>query len=136
MEIRYQSGLDLCEQSVRELYSDADWSIYIQDLSKLMRAIENSLHVFTAWDGQRLVGLIRMVGDGQTIMYIQDILVLKAYKRKGIGSALLKLALEANAHVRQKVLLTDESPETRKFYEANGFQSCDKGQTVAFARFD
>jgi GNAT superfamily N-acetyltransferase len=98
-----------------------------------MQAIKSSLDVFTAWDGE---GLIRVVGDGQTIVYIQDILVLQGYKRQGIGTALLRQALETYPHVRQKVLLTDDSPETRGFYEANGFKSCDKGQVVAFARFD
>ena len=136
MKITYKSVSVLPEPAVNQLYQDAGWSIYVNDMPKLMQAIQGSMGVFTAWDGECLAGLIRLVGDGQTIMYIQDILVLQAYKRKGIGTALLRQALETYSHVRQKVLLTDDSPETRGFYEANGFKSCDKGQVVAFARFD
>lgn len=92
--------------------------------------------VISAWDKDELIGLVRVVGDGLTIIYVQDILVLKSYKRKRIGSKLLQYVLDEYKDVRQKVLLTDEGEETRGFYEANGFFSCDKGQIVAFARSD
>lgn len=92
--------------------------------------------VVTAWDDDNLVGIIRVVGDGLTIIYIQDLIVLSSYKRKGIGSKLLEVVFERYENVRQKVLLTDDSNETRGFYEANGFISCDKGELVAFAKFN
>ncbi|MGI6365304.1 MAG: GNAT family N-acetyltransferase [Bacillota bacterium] len=136
MPIEYKETAVLPEPAVRELYADSNWSVYTRDMPRLMAAIGNSLKVISAWDGEILVGLVRAVGDGQTILYIQDILVLKAYRRRGIGTALLKGVLAACPDVRQKVLLTDDRPETREFYQANGFQACDKGETVAFARFD
>lgn len=37
--------------------------------------------------------------------------------------------------VRQKVLLTDDTPETRGFYAAMGFTACDRGQLVGFLKF-
>jgi ribosomal protein S18 acetylase RimI-like enzyme len=76
------------------------------------------------------------VGDGLTIIYIQDILVLKAYKRKGIGKKLMNRVLERFVSVRQKVLLTDDNEETRGFYESLGFESCDKGQLVSFVKLE
>lgn len=134
LELRYSWEKNLQPPDVQALYDDAGWSVYSKDMDKLMRAITNSLAVMTAWDGNRLVGLVRVVGDGETILYIQDILVLVAYKRKGIGRALLKEVF-TKFPVRQKVLLTDDTPETRGFYEALGFISCDKGETVAFVKF-
>ena len=134
--IIYKKNAQLSEYNIKTMYEDAGWTDYAKDLGKLMKAIEASLMVITAWHGENLVGLIRAVGDGVTILYIQDILVLKSYKRKGIGSSLLNRVLEHYKDVRQKVLLTDESEETRGFYEANGFTSCDKGSVVAFARFN
>lgn len=136
MSITFNDTAALPELAVFNLYCDADWSAYTRDLPKLMAALGNSLAVLTAWDGETLVGLIRAVGDGETILYIQDILVLKSYKRRGIGSALLNRLLAAYPHVRQKVLLTDEDPETRGFYEANGFQACHQCKLVAFVHFD
>ncbi len=132
--ITYQQETKISQQDLLDLYNDAGWGAYTTQPDVLVKAIKGSLYVLTARDGDRLVGLIRIVGDGQTIVYIQDILVLKAYKRKGIGKTLMQKALGEFKQVRQKVLLTDDNPETRGFYEAMGFQSCDKGELVAFVR--
>jgi len=117
------------------LYSDAGWASYLKDINVLVRGIENSLDIVTAWDNDKLVGLIRIVGDGSTIIYIQDILILKEYKRKGIGRKLMLNILEKYSEVRQIVLLTDDSEETRGFYESLGFTSNDKGGAVSFGIF-
>lgn len=133
-EIILKRGKELNENQVLSLYDDAGWTSYTKDISKLMGAIKASLFVVTAWEGDNLIGLIRVIGDGLTIIYIQDILVKKNYKRRGIGNKLLNETLKEYKEVRQKVLLTDDSEETRGFYEHNGFASCDKGTTVAFAK--
>ena len=70
------------EEDIRCLYLDAQWTNYTKDMPKLMNALKKSLMVVTAWESDKLVGLIRVVGDGLTIIYIQDILVKRAYKRK------------------------------------------------------
>ncbi len=76
-----------------------------------------------AWDGGELVGLVRVVSDGHTIMYLQDILIHPEHQRRGLGRALAERVLERYAHVRQKVLLTDDRPEQHAFYEALGFSN-------------
>ncbi|MGM7701892.1 GNAT family N-acetyltransferase [Pseudalkalibacillus sp. Hm43] len=121
---------------MKTLYNDANWSAYTNDIVKLKEAINCSLKVITAWDHDKLVGLIRAVGDGKTIIYIQDILVLKAYQNNGIGSHLLELLLSRYKDVRQKVLLTNDAVDVRAFYQKHGFSSCDKGDLVSFAKFD
>lgn len=83
------------------------------------------MDVISAWNEGELIGLIRVVGDGLTIIYIQDLLVLNAYQNQGIAKKLIQLVLNKYKNVRQKVLLTEESPEVRYFYEKNGFLSCD-----------
>lgn len=135
MGITYREQKEIGWQALLELYSDAGWTAYTNEPEKLVRAVENSLCVFTAWDGELVVGLIRAVGDGATILYIQDILVLQTHKRKRIGATLMAMVLEKFAGIRQIVLLTDDNEETRGFYEAMGFASCDKGKLVAFAKF-
>lgn len=82
----------------------------------------------------RLVGLIRIVGDGLTIIYIQDILVLNEYQNSGIASQLMQFVLNKYVDVRQKVLLTEEAPDVRHFYEKHCFQSCDQGYLVSFVK--
>lgn len=134
--IVYKYTKDFNESDIKDLYEDAGWIAYTMDMTNLMNAIDSSLMVVSAWDDGKLAGLIRVVGDGLTIIYIQDIIVLNSYKRNGVGSKLLKCVFDKYSNVRQKVLITDDTDETRGFYEANGFISCDKGEVVAFISFD
>ncbi len=130
--MEYRLTKDINIKHLLNLYNDANWKAYTQEPSKLKQAVKDSLFVISVWDNNTLLGLCRVVGDGQTIIYIQDILVLQSYKRKGIGTILIQKVLEKYKNVRQKVLLTEESEETRGFYESLGFQSCDDGKLVAF----
>jgi len=135
MQITFKNNKNLDMKQVEKLYNDVEWSAYTKDLEVLQQALSHSLEVISAWDGDELVGLIRAVGDGLTILYIQDILVLKAYQNQGIATQLMEQMVGKYKNVRQKVLLTEESPDVRHFYEKNEFQSCDQGTTVAFAKF-
>lgn len=134
MKIDFNNSKKIKIEQLEKLYNDVQWNAYTKDLLVLKQAISQSLDVISAWDGEELVGLIRVVGDGLTIIYIQDILVLNAYQNQGIATQLMQKILDNYSHVRQKVLLTEEAPDVRHFYEKNGFQSCDKGSLVAFAK--
>lgn len=132
-EIKISHSKYIPTPQLEVLYNDAGWTSYTRNIASLQKAIENSKEVFTAWKDDILIGLIRTLGDGETILYIQDILVLNDYKRKGIGKQLISEVLKLNENCRQFVLLTEDRTETRSFYEALGFESCDKGIVVAFA---
>ncbi|HJB78209.1 MAG TPA: GNAT family N-acetyltransferase [Candidatus Nosocomiicoccus stercorigallinarum] len=136
MTITFSNEKHIDKEQLEKLYNDAEWYAYTNDLELLQQAINESLFVLTAWEDDNLVGLIRVVGDGLTIIYIQDILVLKEYQNQGIATEILQHVLNKYDDVRQKVLLTDEAPNVRHFYEKNGFESCDKGELVAFAKLN
>jgi GNAT superfamily N-acetyltransferase len=135
VEINFNDSKKINIEQLEKLYNDVQWFAYTKDLLVLQQAMSQSLDVISAWDEEELVGLIRVVGDGLTIIYIQDILVLNAYQNQGIATQLMQQILKKYSHVRQKVLLTEEAPDVRHFYEKNEFQSCDKGSVVAFAKF-
>jgi len=135
MSLQYFTKVPTVQQLLH-LYEDAKWTSYTKDTDKLHRAIVQSAFVLACYDNQQLVGLIRAVGDQETILYIQDILVLTSYQRKGIGTTLMRKTLEKYQHIRQIILLTDETPKTRAFYESFEMESCDDGKLVAFARFN
>lgn len=103
------------------LYSSVGWSRYTADPNRLSEAIINSLRVVCARDGELLVGLARVVGDGVSIIYLQDILVDPRYQRLGLGRRLMQTVLEPYGDVRQQVLLTDDGPGHRAFYQGFGF---------------
>ncbi len=134
--LEFSEEKKLNQADLLSLYNDANWLAYTNSPDLLQQAVSNSLYVLSVWENGQLVGLIRLVGDGLTIVYIQDILVMKSHKRRKIGSLLLQKVLEKFKNVRQKVLLTDDNEETRGFYEALGFSSCDKGNLVAFVKLE
>jgi len=119
-------------EDLAKLYNNVEWYNYTKDLKVLKKAFENSLLIISAWDKDNLVGLLRAVGDGQTIMYIQDVLINKQYQRQGIGSQLMKSVIDKYGHIRQKVLLTDNEEATISFYKSCGFVTTDSCNAVAF----
>ncbi|WP_025730764.1 GNAT family N-acetyltransferase [Atopobacter phocae] len=119
---------------ILKLYDDVSWSAYTSNPKQLEDALKNSLKIWTAWDDDLLVGLARVVGDGCTIIYIQDILVLESYQGNGLGSQFLKMILEEYQNVRQIILLTENSDKTIKFYEKNGLTQVGQYNCVAFMK--
>ena len=71
----------------------------------LEHAFEHSLRILGAHDGEKLVGIIRAVGDGYSVLFIQDILVLPEYQRKGIGNRLMDAAEQIAAQHADTVCL-------------------------------
>lgn len=123
-------------QDLLDLYNSVGWSNYTNKPDMLMNAYKNSLYVITAWNKEQLLGVIRVVGDGYSIVYIQDILVLEDYQHMGIGSRLIDEVLNKYKNVYQKVLLTENQPKTTSFYEKVGFQSCDKYGCISFIKYE
>ncbi|NDC48148.1 MAG: N-acetyltransferase [Micrococcales bacterium] len=106
---------------VQELYNSVNWLAYTKDSEKLYRALANSHLVLVAYSDQHIVGLVRCISDGEVICYIQDLLVTPSMQRKGIGRALLE-ELMSQTNVRQTVLMTDNEPRQKSFYESLGFR--------------
>ncbi len=118
--------------SILNLYNDVSWSAYTSNPEQLENALDNSLKVWTAWEDDLLVGLARVVGDGCTIIYIQDILILEVYQGRGLGSQILEMILEEYQDVRQIILLTENTDKIISFYEKNGLTQVGKYNCVAF----
>lgn len=110
------------EEEILTLYSSVGWTAYTQEPDALRRGFEHSLLILAAYEEDELIGLIRAVGDGCTIVLVQDLLVRPAHQRKGVGTALLEEVLKRFAHVRQIELCTDQTPETLAFYRKAGFR--------------
>ena len=116
------SSSELHRDDVLSLYESVGWAVYTSDPELLMRAIESSSFVVTARAaGGELVGLARAISDDATICYLQDIVVRPTFQGEGVGRALLSRVMERYEHVRQTVLITDDEPRQRCFYEALGF---------------
>ena len=110
------------EQEILPLYASVGWTAYTDHPEQLRKGFENSMLTLAAYEDEQLLGIIRTVGDGHTIVFVQDILVFPEYQRKGVGSALLQAILDRYSHVRQIELATDNTPKTIAFYKSMGFR--------------
>ena len=132
MTIREYAAYD--EREILPLYESVGWTAYTDRPDVLRKGFENSLLCLAAYEGDGMIGLVRAVGDGQTVVLIQDILVHPAYQRQGVGSRLMDAMLKRFPHVRQIQLLTDDTPRTVSFYESLGFKSVDAMGCKSFMR--
>lgn len=122
-------------QDLIDLYEDAGWVNYTQNTGRLMNAFKNSLFILSAWDDKKLIGIIRIVGDGYSIIYIQDILVRKEYQHMGVGSKLFTEVMNKYSGVYQTVLLTDDEPRTKAFYRSMGLVTSDTFGCISFVKY-
>lgn len=131
--IRYVENPVITLVDVLPIYEAVGWTNYTQNPEMLEVAYKNSLHVLAAFNEKGiLVGVLRAVGDGASILFIQDILVTPEYQHQGIGTKLLQQTLEKYKNVYQIQLATDNSMKTISFYESNGFTSLTSLNCVSF----
>ncbi len=139
VEVRFAEAEELDPAAVVGLYEAVGWSVYTKDPAKLVRALAGSSRLVAAFEGAGLVGLARAVSDGESILYLQDVLVHPGHQRRGLGRELVAALVGAYPGVRQKVLLTDDEAGQKAFYESLGFgdtREVHGGALHAFVRFD
>lgn len=109
-------------EDVLHLYQAVGWTNYTHQPEMLEHALSHSLVIYLALDGDAVVGLIRLVGDGFSSVFVQDLIVLPIYQRQGIGSALMKEALKDYKDAYQVQLVTEETEKNVGFYRSMGFE--------------
>ena len=122
------------KSEILPLYTSVGWTAYTNQPEVLQKGFENSLLTLAASEGEQLLGIVRTVGDGHTIVFVQDLLVFPEHQRKGIGSALLQAVLDRYPHVRQIELATDNTPKTIAFYKSLGFRELSEIGCCGFMR--
>lgn len=110
-------------QDAADVYRSVEWAHYVEDMEKLQRAFDGSSAFVAAYQDDTLIGFLRAMTDGETILYLQDILVRPDFHRTGVGRLLVERCLERYEHVRQRILLTDDRDSQRAFYESLGFSN-------------
>lgn len=127
-------GEELLEM-VKEIYMQEGWWAYLGDDEKLARAFKNSLYTLGAFEGDRLTGFVRCVGDGEHILLVQDLIVDKKHRRQRLGTALFKMAWERYADVRMFQVVTDLHDEAdNAFYQSFGMKKLVEGDMVSYFR--
>ncbi|MFW0111232.1 GNAT family N-acetyltransferase [Rothia sp. CCM 9417] len=132
-------GLVPARDELEELYSSVGWSAYTEKPENLVAMCRGSHYLACARDfSGRLIGLVRTVGDGVTITYIQDLLVHPDAQGQGVGSSLLDAALEAVGGVRQVYISTDAHEGNKHvidLYLSRGFRPVGDYNCLTLASF-
>jgi len=99
------------------------WAGYT-NFEPIPTALRNSLFCVVAFKKTQVIGMGRLVGDGARFIYIQDMMVLPAYQKQGVGTAIMdRLMTYINLHAPQKAyihLFTNK--KTSGFYARYGFK--------------
>lgn len=133
MEIVYKQIKDFNAAELQRLFLSVNWESGNYP-EKLVRAMHNSTHVISAWDGNKLVGLVRALDDGETVAFLHYLLVDPAYQGHRIGDELMKKMMHCFENfLYVKVMPSD--PKTIAFYERYGFQQYDNYSAMVRKRF-
>jgi GNAT superfamily N-acetyltransferase len=119
MNIIYKNTHNFSKKELEELFLSVEWSSG-QFPEKLVTAMKNYNSVYSAWDGDELVGLISAMDDGIMNVYINYLLVKPEYQLKGIGKNLVE---KIKQHYRDYDRITVVTLyEKSRFYEYCGFE--------------
>lgn len=117
ISISDQRDVDVAD--IIELYKSNKWSSADKP-NELYAGLTNSHSLFTAWDGDKLVGLGNAISDGHLVVYYPHLLVHPEYQGKGIGQMIAKKMQEKYGHFHMQMLTADG--RAIDFYKKVGFE--------------
>lgn len=127
MPIAYKVNVPIPAEEAQTLYEAAGLPRPKQ-LERIALMLRHANVLITAWDGDRLVGLLRAMTDFAFDCYLNDLAVHKEYQRQGIGQELLS---QLTSMLPDEVLLfLLAAPDAVPFYARMGLQSVKRVEDV------
>lgn len=124
MTITYKDTKEFKAQELQDLFLSVHWvSGYHPE--KLVIAMKNSGTVYSAWDGNKLVGLANVLDDGIMSAYIHYVLVDPDYQCNGIGKELINRIIKTYGSYLRILLVANDN--NMGFYENCDFKADKKG---------
>lgn len=120
--IEYKDIKTFTEKELERLFLSVEWSSgHFPD--KLKIAMENFSTVYSAWDGEKLIGMICAMDDGIMNAYVHYLLVDPGYHGQTVGRTLVEMIKE---HYRDymRIAVIAYNDELH-FYENCGFSKAD-----------
>ncbi|MDE5557972.1 MAG: GNAT family N-acetyltransferase [Ruminococcus sp.] len=127
MNIVYKDIHDFSCEQLEDLFLSVEWSSGHYP-EKLVTAMKNFETVFSAWDGNKLVGMICAMDDGIMTAYIHYLLVNPEYQDKKIGRELIRMAKEKYSDYLRIVVVAYNSELS--FYKKCGFEKSDNASPM------
>lgn len=134
MNITYTDEKRFAKEDIQTLFLSVGWKSG-EYPERLYKALHGSSTVLTAWDENKLVGLLRAIDDGEMLAYIHYVLVMPEYHGIGIAGTLLNRAKEKYKDYLYIELMPEES-KNAAFYQRFGFETMQDGVAMVLANFD
>ena len=114
---------DLPNVALHQLFISAGWSdgteIEEDMLNHFNIPFINSTLVISAWDNEKLVGVVRVLSDKMIRSIIYDLVIFPEYQQKGIGRELVRRCI---GHFPDSEWLVQTTNEIYPYYEKIGFK--------------
>ncbi len=133
MKITYTEEKKFTQDAIQRLFLSVGW-VSGQYPSRLYKALMHSSTVITAWDGDRLIGLARLLDDSELVAYMHYVLVDPAYHGQGVASAMMEMVKEKYKDYLYIEIMPEES-KNAAFYERFGFQILSDGVAMQLCNF-
>ncbi len=131
--IEYTEDKKFTVKDVESLFLSVGW-VSGEYPTRLYKALMHSSTVVSAWAGDRLVGLIRVLDDSEMVAYLHYVLVDPEYQGHGIAGHMLKLVKEKyRDYLYIEVMPEDRSNAT--FYQKQGFALMKNGCAMQICNF-
>lgn len=132
MSIKYSDSKSFTKSQVQELFQSVNW-LSANYPDRLFSAFSNSETVFSAWDGDKLAGIVNAVDDGSLMAFVPYLCVNPAYQGKGIGKELLNMVKQKYKDYLYINLIAENEPLI-KYYKSNGFDYVDKSFVLSIKK--
>jgi len=121
VDIRLVSRTD--QDQIIRLYKEAGWWKPENDRQPefVDRIAGNSYYFVGAFSDRRMIGMGRVLSDGVSDAYIQDVTVLRTYRGRGIGQKIIKALIRKLQADRVEWIGLIGEPGTGDFYKKLGF---------------
>lgn len=120
MDIKYTDEKCFTQSQIQELFQSVNW-LSANYPERLLKALNNCETVVTAWESNRLVGLINAIDDGELTAYVHYLCVRPEYQKCGIGKELLRQVKNKYKNYLYLLLLAENEPLI-EYYQKNGFE--------------
>lgn len=128
MAIEYTEDKRFTVDQVQALFRSVGWeSANYPD--RLFKALLHSDTVISAWDGEHLVGLVRVLDDTEMVAYMHWVLVDPAYHGHGVGGHLVEM-VKTKYHDYLFLEVMPEESKNAPFYQRHGFHLMEDGRAM------
>ena len=131
--LKYTEEKIFTKEQVQELFLSVNW-VSGNYPERLYKALMNSSTVFTVWDDEKLVGLVRVLDDTEMLAQIHYVLVHPDYQGRGIAGKMLE-------HIKEKYkdfLYLEAMPADKNnvpFYQKHGFTLMENGAAIQICNY-